>query len=352
MDRQKIVLEAAKGITFRISEGPGGTLVIKAQYGGTTTESVSPVSVYQSLPAVMAGQYAEELSVYTDEYGSKAVILPGWTVSGVNTENTIWEDGMSLVIYRIPKENGSIDWDNPQEVERMQRSYSQLVWVPVSRLTPDGTLDGEHFIEKFGRRNYLGDIFSPDAFNEPLDVAFREKMESVTKYGGFYISRYSISKDSEDVPQSVKGCMPWVDINYAEAILWASLFERRDGVQSHLPFGAEYDSVLQWLLDSGCVDREMVEKDSTCWGNYENSKKSPMKVMETGSREEWSANNMYDLAGNIEEWTQERYGDFMFVSRGGMFDDYGYIGVAACRCREYSSSHYECQGFRVAIYIE
>ncbi len=74
-----------------------------------------------------------------------------------------------------------------------------------------------------------------------------EQFESVKKYGGFYISRYNISKSSAGKPQSVKGVMPWVNINFDDAKKVASTIEDNEAVKSHLTFGAEYDSVLNGL---------------------------------------------------------------------------------------------------------
>ena len=97
----------------------------------------------QKLPTVSAGECAETLSVYTDKDGNKAVIPSGWTVSGVSEENNIWGKDVSLVIYRIPKENTSkTNWENPDELEVLKKTYDQLVWCPVELLDADGTLDG------------------------------------------------------------------------------------------------------------------------------------------------------------------------------------------------------------------
>lgn len=65
----------------------------------------------------------------------------------------------------------------------------------------------------------------------------------------------------------------------------------------------------------------MVEKDSSSWGNYRIE--SGLSVIEeTGSNSEWSANNIYDLAGNAYEWTQEASFPFGRTFRGGMVHIY------------------------------
>ena len=43
----------------------------------------------------------------------------------------------------------------------------------------------------------------------------------------------------------------------------------------------------------------------------------------TGRSEYWKANNIYDLAGNTFEWTQETYQSTDSVYRGGSYNDEG-----------------------------
>ena len=77
--------------------------------------------------------------------------------------------------------------------------------------------------------------------------------------------------------------------------------------------GAEYDTVLQWLLQSGAKTLEEVTVDSRSWGNYSITREK------TGSNENYVANRIYDLAGNNLEWTQEKFGEDYSVFRGGNY---------------------------------
>ena len=293
------------------------------------------------------------LSVYTDKDGNKAVVPPEWTVSAVKKENTIWGKNLGLVIYRIPKEKiCDIDWTNPDEVETLKRTYDQLVWTPVSLLEANGTLDGFSFNEKFGRRNYQDDEFSDEEFNEALNGELLEQLESVKKYGGFYISRYNISKSSAGKPQSVKGVMPWVNINFGDAKKIASTIEDNEAVKSHLTFGAEYDSVLEWFIKTEVKTLAEIAEDSTEWGNHWNIENSPRKVVETGSREKWCANNIYDFAGNVNEWTQERNKSSFYVVRGAHYLLDGHIFSVANRSYLKAYNYYSFTGFRATLYIK
>ena len=302
---EKFVLEAEKDITFEVSEGTSGELIIRA------------------------------LNIATSNVYSK------------NYVNPPIPDGYKHVCG---------EWNNGFVIERCSDG-SQFVWIPVGSLDSNGTLDGEHFSEKFGRRNHMNDEFTDDKFNEALNGELLEQFESVKKYGGFYISRYNISKSSAGKPQSVKGVMPWVNINFDDAKKVASTIEDNEAVKSHLTFGAEYDSVLEWFIKTEVKTLAEIAEDSTEWGNYSYIKNSLEKAVKTGSREEWCANNIYDFAGNVIEWTQEnekvnfKYKQLLHVIRGGSYYDDGFDFPVAYRGYSYNGVYCNV-GFRAALYIK
>jgi len=349
---KKFVFENEKGITFNaiaeegkafeVSEGTNGELIIRA-----LKENLSFISEF---PVVSAGECAEELSVYIDKDGNKAVIPPGWAVSGLNKENTIFGEDIGLVIYQIPWVR-KVNWENPEEVEEVKKTYSQFVWCPVAMLDSDGTLDGQNFNEKFGRRNYRNNEFSDGKYHEDLSPELLRQIESVKKYGGFYISRYNISKGSEGKPQSVKGVMPWVNIDFEDAKKMAATFDSKGDVTSHLTYGAEYDSVLAWFIKSKARTFEEIAEDSTNWGNHWNTNNSPRKVVKTGSREEWCTNGIYDFAGNVDEWTQEQNDSSFRVIRGGYYDFFGDCYPVSYRDDGNPCDRYDDSGFRTTLCI-
>lgn len=292
------------------------------------------------------------LSVYTDRDGNQAVVLPGWTVSGVRKENTIWGKDFSVVIYCIPKGKVcDIDWMNPDEVETLQRAYDQLVWTPVSLLKANGTLDGVSFTEKFGRRNYYWNAeFSPREYHEVFTNELSLEKRSVDKYGGYYSTRYDVSKDNETKPRSIKGADPWTDIDYVSMKKIASIFGS-ETIPSHLMYGAECDTREEWLIETGAKTLDEIAKDSTKWGNHWNTENSPGKVVKTGSREEWCANNIYDFTGNVNEWTQEQYSDRFHVIRGNDYFVNAYGCSADNRNYENDGLSSEHTGFRATVCI-
>ena len=292
---EKFVLEAEKGITFEVSEGTRGELIIRAT------------------------------NVCSKNYANPP----------------------------IPKGYRHIlgEWNNGFTIER-DSDGSQFVWIPVGSLDSNGTLDGENFSEKFGRRNYMKDKFSDNAFNEALNGELRKQLKSVRKYGGFYISRYNISRSKKGKLQSVKGVRPWVGINFDDVKKVASTIEDNEAVKSHLTFGAEYDSVLEWFIKTKVKTLAEIAKDSTEWGNYWDTENSPRKVVETGSREEWCANNIYDFAGNVNELTQELYQISYCVIRGGCYYDGENLCSVACRNVYNPDDVYFDTGFRATLWIK
>ena len=307
-----------------------------------------------NLPIISAGEYAEELSVYTDKDGNKAVVPPGWTVSEKKEENIIWGKNLGLVIYNIPKEKiCDINWTDPDEVDRLERTYDQLVWIPVSLLEANGTLDGEHFSEKLGRRNYMEDEFADDKYHEELNDELLAQLESVKKYGGFYISRYNISMNLAGKPQSVKGVRPLLS-DFDDAKKFVSTIEYNEKVKSHLTFGAEYDTVLEWFIKTEVRSFDEIAEDSTLWGNYALDSyfcTISRNVVVTGCAEDCCTNNIYDLAGNVQEWTQEQHGSFGRVMRGGNYEVSGYYMPVAYRYHVPTCPAFTF-GFRATLYIK
>ena len=100
-------------------------------------------------------------------------------------------------------------------------------------------------------------------------------------------------------------------------------------------WGNLWDVTCNWIAsekDSGGNSIYDVYTNSSTWGNYkdyntanEYEEGDPEYVSGAGSRkktgcsEYWKAKNIYDLAGNCFEWTQEVYGGNNHCIRGGCY---------------------------------
>lgn len=95
--------------------------------------------------------------------------------------------------------------------------------------------------------------------------------------------------------------------------------------------------------------------DSTGKGNYnesENMNEWKGQVARTGSSIDYSVKNIYDLAGNVSEWTMESYKDSRRINRGS---DYGHNDgkddPASVRYNNLPSAKGDVVGFRIALYL-
>ena len=253
--------------------------------------------IYSELPAVAAGQTAERISLNTDENGDRAVIPAGFTVSGKEDEKTV---NKGLVIIGPDR--------------------SEFVWIPTY-VTPLETRDFGCYM--YGERSLAG-------YHDETGLELYQQMKASTdRYGGFYMGRYEASYGAgssldDYVPASrrITADEPgriWVHFGPRKAEkACRNIYADNDTVQGFFPWGANWDTTLQWLVDSGCKTLSEVSGNSSGWGNYSDAdfcRDANEKY--TGRWEQAKANNIYDLAGNNWEWTQERYRGGSYVMRGG-----------------------------------
>ena len=233
-------------------------------------------------------------------------------------------------------------WDDGFVIED-KAFRSRFVWVPVGSLYANGTLDGKNFNQRFGRRNFEGDDFSETGYHEIETPEVVLRRQSIELSGGFYISQFEISGIGiQGICRSVKWANPirCVDLKSAEKI--ASQVATTGNLPTHLVTGSEYDTVLQWLIQSGAKTLEEVTVDSQSWGNYSITREK------TGSNENYVANRIYDLAGNNLEWTQEEFWEDYSVFRGG---NYGINAPVSHRSHGISAYSSGGCAVRVALYV-
>lgn len=184
---------------------------------------------------------------------------------------------------------------------------------------------------------------------QELEQKYLEIMESIKKYGGFYIGRYEtgglsstavINKMNTDI-----GSQNWYTM-YKKCL---TLKGNNNNITTMMITGSLWDETLDWIVSSGATNSEgttltyqLVGSNSTTFGNYYNAtfnyiaKDAEMptatetKAISTstripaGSAEYTKTNNIYDMAGNVWEWTTEAYSTDGRVYRGGYYNNDGY----------------------------
>ena len=204
-------------------------------------------------------------------------------------------------------------------------------------------------------------------FLNQLEKEFNNMVASVEKYGGFYIGRYETGNINQDTPVIQKG-----NTNISSQT-WYNMYKRcknikgaNTNVETGMIWGNQWDRTLMWLIETGSKTKEQIADDSTSWGNYYNAtfeyvnssgstatkNEGSSTRIPTGSAEYTKANNIYDLAGNVRDWTMEASSTDSRVYRGGYFYDYGGDGPADSRyglSPTLSGNYYGC---RSALYIK
>ena len=309
--------------------------------------------------------------------GDKTAIIPaGFTVSGIDSERTI--DG-GLVIYLIPEEElKDVKWDGTEKTK-----YDQFVWIPVEVKSTDKENSIASFYRSewtanasTGGERTTGlstDYTEPDSTNDTADKTeiagqITELTKSIYKYGGFYIGRYEAGSTKERtsssfsfqtepfVVQQDKYPYNYIDwgrsmsaVSRGAVYLCNNLYSKTNtnyGATSMLCSGASWDSMLDFIKDSSHS-----VTDSTTWGNYSNSEtytinrgkyaefnasnytlgnfqdvvneypkeKDKSILLTTGATERNCSRNIYDVAGNCDEWTTESCSSINRVIRGRRF---------------------------------
>ena len=191
--------------------------------------------------------------------------------------------------------------------------------------------------------------------------------ESVNTYGGFYIARYeagdgdangtprSSSSSNSNTVVSKKGAIVYNYISQTDSITRA---ESMYSGKSKLISGAGWDRTLNWLIETKAKTENEVFVNSSSWGNYYNSTGNAKTNSgggnmnyTTGRNEAWKANNIYDLAGNVWDWTTEANSSGRRVHRGGDCYVSGSIGPASPRSYGDSDGSDLGIGFRPALYL-
>ena len=183
---------------------------------------------------------------------------------------------------------------------------------------------------KTGTKEQLAQLFADE---------YKAMIESVSKYGGFYIGRYELSKAGVQKDKATLTKTNWYNLYKKCKELNAS-----DKVKTQMIWGCQWDVTMNWLISSGAKTSDEVNKDSSTWGNYRNYntannytegttgyEKNAGSLQNTGSSENWKANNIYDLAGNVSEWTQEALDTNLRASRGGSYFNRGSSNPASDR---------------------
>ncbi len=237
-------------------------------------------------------------------------------------------------------------------------------------------------------------------------------LKSVYENGGFYVGRYEagIGTNRTSIEAQVNGKYPvptTAPVTKADAYPYTYVTRTQaqnlasnvnSGTKtSSLMFGVQWDLVLAFMHNKGNIEDSTLTSNSTTIGNYYNStfdlnrgkyaqcgqlgntwknfdsaldsivvsnettgkmKKTEQNsyqngiLLTTGGTEQSKVMNIYDIAGNVYEWTLEKTPNTYepCVTRGGLFNDTGSYRPAAEHGGSSSGHSFYSIGFRVSIF--
>ena len=218
---------------------------------------------------------------------------------------------------------------------RSQDQSNYIAGVPGTSTTREPDLLSSDDVEEQYYQTILG-YGSSKEMADAFVSEYKSTYESIKKYKGFYIGRYELT-GGIDNPTVQKGQKVLAGQNWYYLKKACSSVVNNEYAQSTMMYGNQWDEIMSWLISTGEKTDEEVNTNSSTWGNYSDYNESNgyiegeqgyeeaagTGVLPAGSSEAWKANNIYDLAGNCWEWTQEALTTSGRVSRSG---DYSVTG--------------------------
>ena len=169
--------------------------------------------------------------------------------------------------------------------------------------------------------NNVGITQNPDS----LQAEFKEMVEGVEEKGGFWVGRYETShmvddntQDGTNIIKVVKGTTEGINnVNwyrmYAQQKNYKNSLKQSQNTKSSMIWGSQWDQIMIWMKDIRNGDNYYIT-NSVGMGNFGTGDgyTDTSNPTATGCFE---VKNIYDLAGNVHEWTLEALSTLSRVSR-------------------------------------
>ena len=254
---------------------------------------------------------------------------------------------------------------------------NQFVWIPVD--------DYSKFVRQAGYGDGTPQSWPSDDYGETDSTGINNKLKetqttkeeaiamykSVKNHGGFYIGRFETGKDESGKAVIRKGVTPYNNVPWSVtksmtedeeidgtengAIEQARYFDTANkytSVTSTLCYSVQWDAIMNFIDPNyitnaeigtpNCVEDSYI-RDSSGKGWHDQD-----DVTNTGYYE---VNHIYDLAGNVREWTMECYGPANRGIRGGEYLYSGSKMPSSYRSGWSATTFSPRVGFRITLYI-
>lgn len=336
---------------------------------------------------------------YTDRKGDTVTIPKGCKVSLASTMNTL-DEGFVI------KDSNDNEWvwivvpENIFKTARADTDYDNI--------KADLIAYAKDYRKGSSTQNLDWDDIWYDGCGltqDEYEKNYKKMLSSVFNNYGFWISRYEIGDSTATASNTTRtsssgasgkavsqaNMIPYNFVTCSESQMLASKMSPDSSKTSSLLFGIQWDLTCKFLEEYTDLTYDDIATDSTSWGNYKNSSiklyrgkyninpgsstsvwtayttnttnyvtssqtsnnENYMQLLTTGASKNTRKMNIYDFAGNENEWTLEHATaviNYPCANRGGSYKNIGSGFPIAGRNDDATNDRYDILGFRTAIY--
>ena len=280
----------------------------------------------------------------------------------------------------------------------VEKTGNEFVWVPVDKISKMASTDIGG-TDANGNTNYRGVLYDwytdatgntefdwsadPTGYREPANLdssndsksknsswtstlyqeEYNKMIKSVSQYGGFYVGRYEMSLNSET--KNAESKYGATSVTAESANQWYGLYNKAktyapeknsdntenasQKVVSSMIWGSQYDTMMNWMKGNNINVTSSSPTDLSIGTTSKNTTRvtGGANNGQTVSKDKLS--NIYDLLGNIREWTQEAISTAYRISRGGYYSG---SYAPSSRTDNYPASTFSSYGSRLTLYIK
>ena len=383
-----IILLILAGISINMLTGQNGILN-RAQEAKEKTE------IAQEDENKKVQEYEDIINNYTGNLptgGGTTPYLPG---------NTFFykEGNLSTGLVIQDKNNNEYVW-----VEVPTTIYDNEIYNGNGANKPNLSTDWEKIKNclKEYTKDYSDENYNDTNSNGIYTEDYKNMLKSIYENGGFWIGRYEVGVETEknfrkeytsvtsnDRIVIKPNMYPYTNVKVEEAQLLATKISN-DNCTSSLIYGIQWDLILKYIETKNLIAKEKLNNDSTTIGNsydselilnrgkfaqhnlfsnwydYNSEEKTNLVtgnkkqvqstsndgiILTTGSSDKTNLQNIYDIAGNVWEWTLEIIPENnRYLCRGGSYANKGTEYPASSRSSVGEDGKAVFVGFRIGLW--